>query len=95
MQQASVCVALALAWIAAVPSHAHSIACPHIEVVYEPTVTQINSSMAPDNKYGLEDGIVVRRKDGCFSMISAEMYSDPKGVNMRLGIWRSTDALMP
>ena len=64
-------------------------------MVYEPTVTQIYSSMAPDNKYGLEDGIVVRRKDGCFSMISAEMYSDPKGVNMRLGIWRSTDALMP
>jgi len=28
-------------------------------------------------KHGVEDGIVVRRKDGGFSMVAAEMYADP------------------
>jgi hypothetical protein len=38
---------------------------------------------------GLEDGIVVRRQDGSFQMIAAEMYAQPVWVAMRLGIWQS------
>ena len=35
----------------------------------------------------------MRRADGAFSMISAEMWTDPHWVAMRLGVWKSTDAL--
>ena len=67
--------------------------CPTVTLVYQPTFSQINASVDPTNKYGLEDGIVVRRADGGFSMISAEMYGDPRWVAMRLGVWKSRDGL--
>lgn len=45
------------------------------------------------NKYGLEDGIVVRKADGTFSMVATEMYADPKWVATRLGVYMSEDGL--
>ena len=68
-------------------------ACPTVRLVWSPGWAQLNASSAPDNKGGLEDGIVVRRADGGFSMVSAEMWTDPHWVAMRLGVWKSTDAL--
>ena len=67
--------------------------CPKVVVVYLPTTSQINASTDPSNKYGLENGIVVRRQDQRFSMITAEMYGDPVNVAMRLGIWSSPDGM--
>ncbi len=68
-------------------------ACPRVTVAYIPTSSQINASLDLSNKYGLEDGIVVRRADGGFQMVVAEMYDDIKWVSMRLGIWTSPDAM--
>jgi len=67
--------------------------CPKVSLLSLPSYSQINATSpgAEDNKYGFEDGIVVRRNDGTFSMISAEMYADIKWVAMRLGIWKSQD----
>jgi len=69
-------------------------ACPSVTLAFQPVYSQINKTSDVSNKYGLEDGIVVRRKDGTFSMISAEMYADPLWVAMRLGIWYSEDAFV-
>jgi len=69
------------------------IACPNVTVVYTPSHSQINASSDVSNRHGVEDGIVVRRADGGFTMICAEMYSDPKWVAMRLGVWFSRDAM--
>eukprot|EP00040_Diaphanoeca_grandis_P040590 m.5399 g.5399 ORF g.5399 m.5399 type:complete len:404 (-) comp4381_c0_seq1:230-1441(-) len=68
-------------------------ACPSIKVVWQPAWSQINQSSFPGNKYGLEDGIVVRRADGGLSMLVAEMYDDPRWVAMRLGVYKSVDGL--
>lgn len=68
-------------------------ACPNVTLVFLPPQSQINASSDVSNRYGVEDGIVVRRADGTFSMICAEMYSDPKWVSMRLGVWASSDAM--
>lgn len=65
--------------------------CPTFRVIHQPDFSLINASVAPDNKYGIEDGIVVRTSGGALYMIGSEMYADPKWVNMRLGIWRSED----
>ena len=66
--------------------------CPDVRVVYQAASPDlVNQSNAPDNKYGLEDGRVVRTKSGDFVMVSAEMYADPRWVAMRLGVWRSAD----
>ena len=35
--------------------------------------------------------MVVRRADGGFTMVSAEMYADPKWVAMRIGVYSSDD----
>jgi len=64
-----------------------------LQLVWQPNWTQVNSTSFPGNKGGIEDGIVVRRADGGFSMIGAEMYGDPHWVAMRLGVYTSTDAL--
>jgi hypothetical protein len=74
-------------------SQAAAADCPKIELIYQPPFSQINSTCDRTNKYGLEDGIVVRRADGGFQLIAAEMYDDPMWVNMRLGIWQSADGM--
>ncbi len=67
--------------------------CPAATLVWQPSHTQYNATSAPGNKYGVEDGIVVRRADGAFTMICAEMYGDPKWVAMQLGVFHSADGL--
>ncbi len=70
-----------------------STACPTPTLVWLASYTQVNSTCAPANKYGVEDGIVVRRADGAFTMICAEMYGDPKWVSMELGVFHSADGI--
>jgi hypothetical protein len=68
--------------------------CPSVKLVWLADWKQINASSFPNaSKYGVEDGIVVRRADGGFSMIGAEMYDDPRWVSMRLGVYFSPDAI--
>ena len=72
------------------------VTCPTVRLVWEPSYSQVNASSEPGYnttsnrsssvKHGLEDGIVVRRKDGTFTMIAAEMYSDPMWIAMQLGV---------
>lgn len=81
---------LALACLSACAS---SSACPTPRLVWAPGFASINASDDPTNKHGLEDGIVVRRADGTFSMIAAAMYGEPVWVRMRLDVWHSTDGL--
>lgn len=68
-------------------------ACPTVRLAWLAPTSQVNASSFPGNKYGLEDGIVVRRADGGFSMVASEMYAAPKWVNMRLGVYTSADGL--
>ena len=69
-------------------------ACPRVRLAWLPPTSQINAtSPGAPNKYGLEDGIVVRRADGRFSMVASEMYTDPRWVSMRLGVFTSPDGL--
>ena len=66
--------------------------CPSLRVIFQPDEPLINKTHAPDNQYGIEDGIVVRsEKSGALYMLGAEMFAPPKWVNMRLGVWRSMD----
>jgi hypothetical protein len=67
--------------------------CPAPLLVWAPGYASVNASTDPSNAHGLEDGIVVRRADGSFSMIAAAMFGDPVWVRMRLDIYRSSDAL--
>jgi hypothetical protein len=55
--------------------------------------SQINASHDKTNLYGLEDGMVVRRHDGGFTMITAAMYGDPFWIRMRLDLFKSSDGL--
>ena len=55
--------------------------------------SQINASHDKTNRYGLEDGMVVRRQDGGFTMITAAMYGDPFWIRMRLDLFKSSDGL--
>ena len=55
--------------------------------------SQINKTSFPGNMGGLEDGVVVRRADGGFSMIAAEMYANPHWIAMRVGVYTSRDGL--
>ena len=69
-----------------------SLECPDIRIVQQRANPDlINQTMQPDNKHGLEDGIVVRSKAGDLVMIAAEMFEDPMWVKMRIGVWRSHD----
>lgn len=69
-----------------------SLECPDIRIVQQRANPDlINQTMQPDNKHGLEDGIVVRSKAGDLVMIAAEMFEDPMWVKMRIGVWRSQD----
>eukprot|EP01079_Euglenida_sp_SAG-EU17-18_P006148 gene6148-5992_t len=79
----------------AVACSARAGVCPMPLFVYMPNHTQVNRSSpgSEGNKYGLEDGIVVRRADGGFSMVATEMYGDPMWVPTRLGVYRSVDGL--
>lgn len=57
--------------------------CPvSATLAWQAAASSINQTTpgAADNKYGFEDGIVVRRENGTFVMIAAEMYGDPKWV---------------
>jgi hypothetical protein len=82
-----------LLFLLALACAAHATACPTPTLVWQPAHSQWNASLAPANKYGVEDGVVVRRADGGFSMVCAEMYGDPKWVAMQLGVFRSEDGL--
>lgn len=62
-------------------------------LAWTPPWSIINASYDATNAHGLEDGIVVRRADGGFSMIAAAMYGDPLWVRMRLDVFRSADGL--
>ena len=70
--------------------------CPRVRVVYQsssPDLINQSTIGTADNKYGMEDGIVVRTASGGFAMICAEMHDDPKWVAMRLGVWTSHDGV--
>lgn len=69
--------------------------CPTPTLVYLSPFSQVNSSSptGSPNMYGVEDGIVVRRTDGTFSMLCSEMYASPKWVSMQLGVYTSPDGL--
>lgn len=70
--------------------------CPNVTLVWHPTFSQVNeTSYHPpgENAHGLEDGIVVRRDDGGFTMLSAEPYASPYAVAMKLGVYHSENAL--
>jgi hypothetical protein len=69
--------------------------CPSVTTVWQQPYLAVNFSSPGEqgNFCGLEDGIVVRRFDGSFSMISAEIYTKPRVVAMRLGVYRSSDGL--
>eukprot|EP00756_Hemistasia_phaeocysticola_P049968 Hpha_TRINITY_DN24578_c0_g1::TRINITY_DN24578_c0_g1_i1::g.172590::m.172590 len=70
-------------------------ACPNLKVAWHPAWTQVNRTSYPGGKdsHGLEDGIVVRRADGRFTMLSAEPYTQPYAVAMQLGLYTSDNAL--
>jgi hypothetical protein len=69
-----------------------AVSCPTAQLAWQSTTTMINKTSpgASDNKYGFEDGIVIRREDNSLLMIASEMYGDQKWVKMRLGVWRSS-----
>jgi hypothetical protein len=67
--------------------------CPVPLLVYQSPSASVGNTSDPSNKYGIEDGIVVRRADGSFSMLCAAMYAAPVWVRMRLDVYSSTDAL--
>ena len=68
-------------------------ACPKLTVAWAPAFTQVNRSSYPGSRSGLEDGIVVRRSDGAFTMLTAEPYQAPYAVAMQLGVFRSSNGL--
>ena len=68
-------------------------ACPSAVVALAFPYSQINASHDKTNRYGLEDGMVVRRQDGGFTMITAAMYGDPFWIRMRLDLFKSSDGL--
>ena len=67
--------------------------CPSAVVALAFPYSQINASHDKTNRYGLEDGMVVRRQDGGFTMITAAMYGDPFWIRMRLDLFKSSDGL--
>ena len=77
------------------PVQVVSATCPSVAVAWHPGWTQVNRTSYPGGKdsYGLEDGIVVRRADGRFTMLSAEPYAKPYAVAMQLGLYTSENAL--
>jgi hypothetical protein len=69
-------------------------ACPELTVAWVPSWTQVNATSNPGvSLHGMEDGIVVRRQDGGFTMLSAEMYTNPYAVAMQLGVFTSLNGL--
>ena len=75
------------------PLPPHSPPCPSAVVALVFPYSQINASHDKTNMYGLEDGMVVRRQDGGFTMITAAMYGDPFWIRMRLDLFKSSDGL--
>ena len=73
---------------------ATAMGCPSVTVAWVPSWTQYNQTSSPQvSRFGMEDGIVVRRKDGGFTMLCSEMYDSPYAVAMQLGIYGSKDGL--
>ena len=85
-------ITLCIYIISASSAVASSYCAPPV-LAWAPKYSQINASVDLTNKYGLEDGIVVRRADGGLTMIAAAMYGDPIWVRMRLDVYYSTDGL--
>ena len=68
--------------------------CPHITIAWVPSWTQVNATSNPGvSEYGMEDGVVVRREDGSFTMLAAEMWTQPYAVAMQLGMYKSANAI--
>ena len=87
-------MALLLASLAAAITAAAAAApCPAPRVVYLASAPSISNASDASNAFGLEDGIVVRRADGGFSLLAAAMYGKPVWVRMRLDVYTSRDAL--
>jgi hypothetical protein len=85
---------VALSNPAGASSPASSFSCPNITITSQPSYTQINATSpgaAGVNKYGFEDGRVVRTGDGVFHLAVAEMIGDPRWVLMTIGHWSSPD----
>jgi len=55
----------------------------------EPVIT-VHSPGAEDNKYGFEDGRVVKIAD-TYHLITTEMFTEPFSVKTRIGYWTSAD----
>jgi hypothetical protein len=70
------------------PPHHHSHTRTHAHTHPPPPHLLLSSRVcAGPNTHGLEDGMVVRRKDGTFTMLSAEPYTEPYAVAMQLGVY--------
>ena len=66
--------------------------CPAPTLVYLSSPASIGNTSDATNKHGLEDGVVVRRADGGFTLLAAAMYGEPIWIRMRLDVFTSTDA---
>jgi hypothetical protein len=74
-------------------AHVGATTCPTPVLAWLAPNASIGIKSDPTNKYGLEDGIVVRRADGRFQLLASAMYGDPVWVRMRLDVYTSSDAL--
>ena len=59
---------------------------------YKDPVITVRSAGAEDNKYGFEDGRVVKIADK-YHLITTEMFTEPFSVKTRIGYWTSTDRI--
>src|SRR5579872_2712517 len=57
----------------------------------EPVIT-VHTPGAEDNKYGYEDGRVVKIGD-TYHLITTEMFTEPFSVKTRFGYWTSRDRI--
>ena len=55
----------------------------------DPVIT-VHSPGAEDNKYGFEDGRVVKIGSG-YHLVTTEMFTEPFSVKTRIGYWTSSD----
>ena len=69
---------------------APNIALEIIETSPQPVLDSLSRG-AEDIKYGIEGGSVVRSADGSYHLFTAERFSDPIIVKMRLAHWSSRD----
>lgn len=87
-------LSLALLCCPALPARAAAAAsCPLPLLSWLSPNATIGAASDATNRFGLEDGIVVRRADGGFTLLAAAMYGAPLWVRMRLDVYNSRDAL--